>query len=247
MDFRLGNLGNSGPFKEIRTLYSNGSLLIRKKEQYKHITGLTFYNDKEGDPIQRTRFYGNYALHISLTSNTCLSSGVSFGLVNYSFKGSTGYSTGSDINYDGNAGVWVYSDNYHIGISVNQIFNRKLIPINEVFILAPYLSITGNRKIRIDKNLSLNPHLLLNCFNKNYSQLDLAMLATIGDFLSIGSSYRSGRGIAWIAGISNIPFMKNNIELYFCYSSPSFISKRFNVNSYQLSLNYLFKKEKAKE
>jgi type IX secretion system PorP/SprF family membrane protein len=245
MDFRSGNLGNAGPFKEIRTLYANGSVLIRKKNQYKHVAGLTFYNDKEGDPIQRTRFYGNYALHISLTSRTYLSSGVSFGLVNYSFQGSSSYSTGSDSNYDGSAGIWLYSDNYHAGISLNQIFNRKLIPINEVFILAPYLSITGSRKIKIDKTLSLNPHFLLNCFNKNYCQVDLAMLVILGNHFSIGGSYRSGRGMSWIAGISDIPLMKNKIEIYFSYFSPIFITKRINVNSYQISLNYLLKKQKA--
>jgi type IX secretion system PorP/SprF family membrane protein len=247
LDIRLGDLGNAGPFKEIRTLYSTGSLLIRKKNQYRHVIGLTFYNDKEGDPIQRTRFYGNYALHISLASNIYLSSGVSFGMVNYSFRGSTGYSSGSDSNYDGNAGLWLYSDNYHAGISLNQIFNRRLAPIREEFILAPYLSITGSRKINIDKAFSLKPQFLLNCFNKSYCELDLAMLATIGNFFSAGGSYRSGRGMAWIAGLSDIPLMRNKIEIYFCYSSPSFISKRLNVNSYQISLNYLLKEKSDTE
>jgi hypothetical protein len=71
------------------------------------------------------------------------------------------------------------------------------------------------------------------------------MLVVLGNHFSIGSSYRSGRGMSWIAGISDIPLMKNKIEIYFSYFSPVFITKRINVNSYQISLNYLLKKQKA--
>ncbi|MBX9853228.1 MAG: type IX secretion system membrane protein PorP/SprF [Cytophagaceae bacterium] len=244
MDFRLGNLGNTGPLKEVKTLYANGSFLINKNSaQYKHSIGLTFYNDREGEPIQRTRFYGNYALHIPVGPVTYLNAGVSLGFANYSFRGSTSYSSGSDINYDGNAGLWLYSDKFHAGVSLNQFFNGKLRPIQEQFTLAPYLSFTGSRKLLINENFLLNSHLMLNFFDKKYIEADIALLAVIGKFISAGSSYRSERGLVWIAGLSGFPVLKNNMDLYFSYSMP-FGARRNNVNTYQITLNYIFEKGK---
>ena len=116
-----------------------------------------FYNDQEGKYLNRSRFYLVYAWHTHIFEETKLSLGLSAGAMNYSVKGTPLSGNGSDINPDAAVGIQVYRKSTWLGLSVNQLFNSEVQPLNEITVLAPYMNISGGSRFSLNNAIELIP------------------------------------------------------------------------------------------
>ena len=60
---------------------------------------------------------------------------MSLGVNSYFINGNTTQTDGSDMRPDGSLGLWLHHQKYYIGLASNHIFQNKLQPLNEAFIL----------------------------------------------------------------------------------------------------------------
>src|SRR4029079_7090050 len=99
-----------------------------------HGIGLQVINDRTG-PLNRFSAYGTYAYHVGISARTSLAAGFGAGVSNLSLTASKldfgvanpvdpAVYTSKEINSiepDFNAGVWLYSADYFLGLAAQQI------------------------------------------------------------------------------------------------------------------------------
>src|SRR4051794_12202023 len=99
--------------------------------------GLTILNDRTG-PLNRFAAYGTFAYHLGISAKTSISAGISGGIKNTSLDADklsfdipvdpavagSGYL--NRVSPDMNAGVYLYSADYFIGLSAQSIIPTKL-------------------------------------------------------------------------------------------------------------------------
>ena len=103
-----------------------------------HGIGLQVINDRTG-PLNRFSAYGTYAYHIGISARTSISAGFGAGVSNLSLAADKldfvytptdpAIANSKEINSlrpDFNAGVWVYSADYFVGLAAQQIIPSKI-------------------------------------------------------------------------------------------------------------------------
>ena len=104
-----------------------------------HGIGLQVINDRTG-PLNRFSAYGTYAYHVGISARTSLAAGFGAGVSNLSLTASKldfgvanpvdpAVYTSKEINSiepDFNAGVWLYSADYFLGLAAQQIIPSKV-------------------------------------------------------------------------------------------------------------------------
>ncbi len=233
----LGSKNHIGNFSAISTNFAGVFAAIKKSSQRPfNVIGLRFDNDQEGKYISRTRAYVTYAFHFRFVGNYYLSGGVDFGGLNLSVKGTP--STGDKSEYvpDANSGIWFYNKDLKFGISINQIFNGRLQPYQEISVLRRHFNITAQKTLKISSIFYLKPSFLFRFpsyinYNADYSlELDLA------DFFG-GISIRHRLGGAFWLGITRIRIGNGNLEAVLNYNTP--LQKSIvNVSSLEIVCRY---------
>lgn len=191
-----------------------------------HGIGLNIINDKTGS---FNRFSANlsYAYHLGLNPTTNLSGGFSAGITNISldrskhdfsgtgdpFDPATGSSLSSQLNRirpDLSFGLWLYSRNYFVGFSAQQIIPQKLAFVDDAAILTkgrlvPHLFLTAGYRFMIGEDVNAVPSLMVkyvqNSSNNDF-QPELNLKMQYRDLMWIGGSYRYEDGYAAMAGIN---------------------------------------------
>ena len=153
-----------------------------QKPEPHHGVGFTILNDRTG-PFNHFAAYGSYAYHLALNTTTNLSFGVSAGITQLSlnnYKVDFGNSASdpavassgslNTIKPDVSAGLWLYSKNYFIGASVQQI-----IPQNITFTgtavhvengrLVPHIFLQAGLRLYLNDDLTLLPSLMVRYIN----------------------------------------------------------------------------------
>ena len=191
-----------------------------------HGIGLTVVNDRTGS-FNRITANATYAYHLGLSPTTNLSAGFSAGITNISldkskhdFSGSgdpydpaTGASLSGEINKirpDLGVGVWLYSRNYFIGLSAQQIIPQKLAFADDAAFLTkgrlvPHVFLTAGYRIMLGEDINAIPSVMLKYVNgssKNNFQPEMNLKVQYQDILWLGGSYRYQDGYAAMAGIN---------------------------------------------
>jgi type IX secretion system PorP/SprF family membrane protein len=180
--------------------------------------GFTMINDRTG-PLNRFSAYGTYAYHIGLTAQTSISAGISAGVQNMTLNTSklswdvpvdpavagSGYL--NRLSPDMNAGVWLYSANYFVGVSGQQIIPSKLKWTDDTVKLAggkllPHMFFTAGYKFFINDDVTLLPSVLVKYINPAPIGVDINAKLQYRDFLWAGGSYRHNDGFAAMVGIN---------------------------------------------
>jgi type IX secretion system PorP/SprF family membrane protein len=190
-----------------------------------HGAGLTVINDKTGN-FNRFTATASYAYHIGLTPRTNLSAGFAAGITTVGLNADGKAFFGDDpsdpavggvavkelrrIKPDLSFGLWLYSANYFIGLSGQQIIPQKLAYVDDASFeqkgkLIPHIFFTAGYRFLLNEDINAIPSVMVKyingVFTNNY-QAELNLKFQYRDLVWAGGSVRQYDGYAAMAGIN---------------------------------------------
>jgi type IX secretion system PorP/SprF family membrane protein len=182
-----------------------------------HGIGGSIVNDKSG---LYNRFSANlsYAYHIGLSPRTNLSAGFAAGIMKISRDGSKSVFNNGDptdpaqgsaadiyrIRPDLSAGLWLYSANYFLGISAQQVIPQKVAFTDDTlgFKIVPHLFATAGYRFLISDDINAIPSVLIKYISPVDPQFDINLKVQYRDLFWLGGSYRLKDGYAAMLGLN---------------------------------------------
>jgi type IX secretion system PorP/SprF family membrane protein len=192
--------------------------------------GFTIINDKTG-PLNRFAAYGTYAYHVGLSPTTNLSAGVSVGMTNVSLDASkldfgsitVDPAVGSSgiinrLKPDVSAGLWLYSKNYFVGLSAQQIVPQNVsFSDNTVSLTAgkliPHLFLSAGYRMQMSDDVSFLPSMLIRYISPLPVGYDVNAKFQYQDIMWLGASYRYNDGFAAMLGVN----LNHSINIGYSY------------------------------
>ncbi len=190
-----------------------------------HGIGLTVVNDKTGS-YNRFTADATYAYHLGLNATTNLAAGFSAGVTivgidksKNDFGGgdpsdpATGAAISGELNRlrpDLGVGLWLYSRDYFIGLSAQQVIPQKLSFADDAAIitkgrLIPHVFFTAGYRFLLSDDINAIPSLMVKYINgssDNGFQPEANLKLQYRDLMWIGGSYRYQNGYAAMAGLN---------------------------------------------
>lgn len=185
-----------------------------------HGIGLTVVNDKTG---LYSRFTSDitYAYHLGLSARTNIAAGFSAGITRIGYDQSKAQfvdpndpvvmSNASEINRirpDVGAGIWVYSADYFIGLSAQQIIPQKVNFTDDANYdggrLIPHFFATAGYRFLMNDDINAVPSVMFKYVNGSPTnpQFDLNIKLQYRDLFWLGASYRLKDGYAAMVGLN---------------------------------------------
>jgi type IX secretion system PorP/SprF family membrane protein len=179
-----------------------------------HGVGLSIVNDVTGNYNVFTANV-SYAYHLGLSASTNLAAGFSGGMsrVNYNRSKSSApndpgiYANGNAIyktRPDLNAGLWLYSSDYFVGLSAKQIIPQKVAFVNDSlgFDLTPHLFGTAGYRFLLNDDVNAIPSTMVKYVSGAPAQVDVNIKFQYQDLLWLGGGYRFGNGYSGMLGLN---------------------------------------------
>ncbi len=185
-----------------------------------HGIGLQVINDRTG-PLNHFSAYATYAYHIGVGPRTNLAAGFGAGFTNLSLDAGkldfgtatpvdpAVYSSGEINNFkpDFIAGLYLYSADYFLGLSAQQIIPQKVAYSNSSVKkldgkLVPHLFATAGYRILVGDDYNLMPSIMVKYIQPLPVQADFNVKLQYLDLLWIGASYRMSDGYAAMVGLN---------------------------------------------
>jgi len=217
-----------------------------------HGLGLTVVNYSTGY-INRLTGFATYSYHIGLTNKTSLSAGVGLGLssINLNLDKitlATSYDPAVVTTFDKlksvkpelNAGLWLYSDIYFMGLSAQQIIPVKISLVDNSLYkstLIPHLFGTGGFRIPITEDINGLPSVMVRYIASAPVSVDVNFKAQYRDLLWVGGSYRKGVGFSAMTGV-NIA-NKFNISYSYDLNNSKYMLGTLNKGTHEIVLGFL--------
>ena len=182
-----------------------------------HGIGFFMVNDRTG---LFSRFQANvsYAYHLGLSARTNMAAGFSGGISKMGYNRSKATAVdpndpalgnGGDlykITPDLNAGIWIYSADYFVGMSAQQLIPQKVsfTGTSEGFSQVVHLFTTAGYRVGIDEDINVLPSVMIKYIPSTglAPQFDLNVKCQYRDLLWIGGSYRIKDGYAAMLGLN---------------------------------------------
>ena len=215
--------------------------------------GLKIINDRTG-PINRFGGYVSYAYHIGISAQTSIAAGFEAGVRNISLDRSKldfgaanpidpAVYNSKEINQlkpDFGAGVWVYSSDYFIGLSAQQIIPQKIYFADktvkqETGKLVPHLFATAGYRFFIDEDITMLPSIMLKYVQPAPVQFDINTKFQYRDLMWIGASYRYKDGVAGMFGVN----ISNTFNLSYAYDYTTSNLNTISKGTHEIILGFL--------
>ncbi|MBN2611468.1 MAG: type IX secretion system membrane protein PorP/SprF [Bacteroidales bacterium] len=235
----LGSKNHLGNFSSISTNYAGAFIRINHADEKRrafNVAGVRFDNDQEGRYISRTRAYACYAFHFNVFRDYWLSGGVDLGGLNMSVKGTPSTGDKSEFVPDANSGIWLYNEKTNLGISVNQIFNGRLQPYQEISLLRRHFNITAMHRFKLGNRSFIRPSMLFRFPSYINYNADYSLEFIIAGFTG-GCSLRHKLGAAFWLGIEDLDLWKGQFDAVINYNTPARKSL-VNVTSLEIVCSY---------
>ena len=217
--------------------------------------GLKIINDKTG-PLNIFSAYASYAYHIGISPQTSIAGGFEVGVRNISLNASAlvfdpnnpisidpAIGNSGEINSvkpDLGAGIWVYSANYFIGLSAQQIIPQTIYfsgntvkPLGSR--LVPHLFATTGYRFQLTQDISALPSVMMKIVNPTPVQFDFNFKLQYQDLLWVGASYRSGNGFAGMAGMN----ISNTFNVSYAYDYTTSLLGTVSKGTHEIVLGFL--------
>jgi type IX secretion system PorP/SprF family membrane protein len=219
-----------------------------------HGIGFTALNYQTGY-INRITSYATYAYHIGLNQTTSLSAGFGLGFTSFSIdRDKISLATPSDPSVDVtianfkkikpelNAGLWLYSSKYFIGVSAQQIIPSKLSLIDNAenkSTLVPHIFATAGYRAPISYDVSLIPSFMIRYISNLPIGVDVNLKAQFQDLFWIGANYRNRDGFAAMIGMN---FAKKvHISYAYDLNKGQFLLSTMNKGTHEIVVGFLLK------
>jgi type IX secretion system PorP/SprF family membrane protein len=166
--------------------------------------GLSVISDRIG-PVEENNIYGDFSYTLNLGGEHRLAFGVKAGLTLHKIDFATIYPTLPDVDdgvfsqsnpnsstFNAGAGLFYYTQNYYLAISVPNMLKSKYLDYNgaEYGSEVPHYFITGGYVFQLSQNVKLKPFALVKtAFNAPVSW-DVSLNALFNEKFEIGATYR---------------------------------------------------------
>ena len=223
-----------------------------------HGIGLTVVNDRTGN---FTRFSSavTYAYHLGLNARTSLAAGFSGGITMVSlnsdgklFFGSNpsdpavGGSNASDLKKlkpDIGFGLWLYSADYFVGVSGQQIIPQKLMFVDDATFktkgrLVPHIFLTAGYRFLLSEDINAVPSVMVKYINgafKDNYQAEANLKLQYRDLAWVGGSYRQFDGYAAMAGLN----VSNTFNLGYSYDFTKSDINAYSRGTHEIVVGFL--------
>jgi type IX secretion system PorP/SprF family membrane protein len=187
-----------------------------------HGIGLKIINDKTG-PLNRFSAFASYAYHVGIGLKTSLAAGFDIGMQNLSLQsdklvfdpsspGAVDPAVGTSgiinkIKPDLNAGLYLYSSDYFIGLAAQQIIPQKIYFANDQLVKSPsknvpHLFASAGYRFFLDEDISALPSVMVKYVAPLPVQFDMNAKLQYRDLLWIGGGYRQSDGFTAMLGLN---------------------------------------------
>ncbi len=239
-----------GPFNQLNTTMGElGYNLSREDKRTRNIVGLNMISDKEGTLLRYTSAYLRYAIHLPISSTWKMAAGISAGLVNFSADQTVSSRPVSSYSPDVLLGIGLYSERNKLGISVGQIPNGTLRTDQASIKLPLYLNLFFQKKIPLSRRLELLPALMVRLKNTQVFPVnaDANVRIIISKLLLGGINYGYFRGLSFHAGLNELKFLSNPLNITFSYNTSYLSNSLSGMESMEVSVQYCFLKKPVAE
>jgi type IX secretion system PorP/SprF family membrane protein len=214
--------------------------------------GFTILNDKTG-PLNRFAAYGTYAYHIGLSPTTNLSAGISVGITNMSLDanklnfGTTtvdpavaSSGTLNKLKPDVSAGLWLYSKDYFIGLSAQQVVPQNIsFSDNKVSLtngkLIPHIFFSAGYRLSMSDDVSFLPSALIRYISPLPIGFDVNAKFQYQDLVWLGASYRYQDGFAAMFGVN----LSNTINIGYSYDIQTSRLNTVSKGTHEILIGFL--------
>jgi hypothetical protein len=238
----FGNQFYTGAFSKIDNLFFIGNINLTQKDSARYVSslGIKFQNEKEGEFVERPKYYASYSFRTRINETYWLGLGLDLGRAGYNFKGTDVSTSGSASNWDGNFGLVFHSSSFCLTGSMNQIFNSLILPKNLYFRWKRFYSLYTEKTFDLGRS-----QISLYAQNKFLSDqadvLDIGTNLTLANVFLIGTNVWVGRNLSFLIGLKNISIEEHHFSLYMSYNMPISNSASANIQSFEMSLRYQFR------
>lgn len=217
-----------------------------------HGIGMQLVNDVTG-PLSNLTAYATYAYHIGLSPRTSLSGGFGLGINRVSLDASkldfgdvivdpSVYSNGiiNKTRFDMTAGLYLYSADYFIGLSAQNIVPQKIDFSNgyirpETGKTVPHLFATAGYRFGISEDFNLIPSLMVKYVNPLPTQVEFNAKLQYRDLAWIGASYRHNDGYAGMLGLN----ISNTFNVGYAYDYTTSRLNNFSKGTHEFVVGFL--------
>lgn len=243
-DINLNFKGFTGLRKHVRLYSCSGYFQISKIDSLqalpKHAIGFNFIGNKQGEFINRNRFYGSYALYLSLSEKIKLASGFSFGAINYIISGSQVTSGTSSTNIDGSLGIAIFSAKHLIGVSSNQIFNNTIRPYQSRILVIRHYNLLFSNRFNLSDSYVLQTNFWTRFIPTLKPQINLNAQMHIQKHFYTGLTYRVEDGLDLVLGLDKMGFANGFLKISFLFNLLNSSDNLQNSNSYEINTDLKF-------
>lgn len=215
-----------------------------------HGIGLAVINDKTGG-YSRFNAAVSYAYHVGLTGRTNLAAGFSAGVARigrnsdkdvFGTPGDPAQGTGGEIykiRPDLNFGLWLYSADYFVGLSGQQIIPQKIAFVNDSlgFKMVPHFFASAGYRFLLNEDVNALPSVMAKYVTGSPTtpQFDLNVKLQYQDLFWIGGSYRLQNGYAAMVGIN----VANTFNVGYAYDFTTTALNTVSRGTHELMIGFL--------
>lgn len=214
-----------------------------------HGVGFTMVSDKTG-PISQTNIDLSYAYHLGLTPKLNLAVGVSAGVNHISLNTNEitlenpldpAIANGNNSQWkpDLGAGIWAYSGNYFVGVSVQQLLKQNLYFGTSNTVTqsqtVPHYFFTAGVKVPLNDDVALLPSVLVKVIQPVPTTFDANLKMAFRDIFWVGGSYRKDDSFGVLAGIN----ISSTINVGYSYDLTTSALKTVSNGSHEIVIGIL--------
>jgi type IX secretion system PorP/SprF family membrane protein len=215
--------------------------------------GLKIINDRTG-PLNRFSGYVSYAYHVGISPKTSIAAGFEAGIQDiFLDRNKLDFGTANPVDPavynsgeinslkpDFGAGIWVYSSDYFIGLSAQQIVPQKIYFSGNAVKqqegkLVPHLFATAGYRFFIDDDISMIPSFMLKYVQPTPVSLDLNTKFQYRDLLWVGAGYRVKDGFNAMLGLN----VSNTFNVSYSYDYTTSALNTVTKGTHEIVLGFL--------